>query len=125
MTRRNIAARALVILLLTTAIFQLSACRADQRIVSVEVVRLPYKMTYVAGVDDALDMAGCVIRIRERGGHIGEISYYEEIRATARHRINFSVPGEYEVRFYWGIGITPGPSPPPFHVMTVEVVASD
>jgi len=118
MKRRGFLAT-LNVLLLIIAAFTLSSCigidDTGNEIVSVEVVQLPYRMAYVAGVDDSLDMEGCVIRLFTRDGNETDSLFGNWSFVTARHQIDFSTPGEYDVVFYWG--------DTPIHMMTIQVVA--
>ena len=93
---------ALQVILLMIVILSLSSCRWGQEIVFVEVAQLPYKMVYVAGTADSLDMEGCIIRIHTRDKQVEEGLFVSEIFAYATHEIDFSTPGEYDVRLYWG-----------------------
>jgi len=102
MMRKSRLLAALYVALFVILIFLLSSCDSGLAIVSVDVIQLPYKVVYVAGTEDSLDMDGCIISIRVRDGGVREVSFEEEPRATIRHEIDFSTPGEYEVFFYWG-----------------------
>ena len=90
--------------LLTAAslVLILSSCDRGLEIVRREVAQLPYRTVYVAGVDDSLDMSGCVIFLHLRDGRMSEVVFEESQWATVKHEIDFSTPGEYEVFFYWG-----------------------
>jgi len=68
-----------------------------------EVGQLPHKTIYLAGIDTELNMDGCTILVHMRRQDTHEISFEDESRAIAKHEIDFSTPGEYEVFFYWGI----------------------
>ena len=118
------------IFLLSSVALQLSACDRGLEIMSVEVIQLPYKMVYVAGIDDHLNMEGTILQTRIRDGRVFEDLFEEETRAFIRHDIDFSTPGEYEVRFYWGWDVPIDPENPryaegPRHIytMTIKVIA--
>jgi len=95
----------LATLLLMIAVFVLSSCGIDDsgnEITLMEVIQLPYRMVYVAGIDDSLDMEGCILLTHIRDGRVFEDSFYNLRHATVRHEIDFLTPGKYEVFLYWG-----------------------
>ena len=112
----------LKILVLILVALNLSSCDRGLEITSVEVIQLPYRMVYVAGVDDSLDMAGCILRTRIRDGRIFEDSFEDLRWAYVTHEVDFSTPGEYEVTFHWGDGQH---IPGPIYTMTIQVVAPE
>lgn len=89
--------------------------RRGAEIIMREVAQLPYRMVYIAGVDDSLDMDGFVVNLHLRNGNIDSISFYDSRWAIAKHEIDFSIPGEYEVFLYWGEF--------PLGYMTIQVIA--
>jgi len=91
----------LSIILLGNIMIVLSSCDSGGKIISVEVYQLPYKIIYVAGMTDSLDMYGCIIRIDTRREGAFYDLFEDAYFATVRHEIDFSIPGEYEVLFYW------------------------
>ena len=119
-TKKHLAV--LKILLLFLVVLQLTSCDRGLEIMSVEVIQLPYKMVYIAGVDDSLNMDGCIISIRIRDGRVRETSFNAESRINLEHEIDFSTPGEYEVTFHWGDGQH---IPGPIYTMTIQVIAPD
>jgi len=74
-------------------------------------------MVYVIGVDDSLDMEGFIIRLHARDGYTTEVAFEDSEWATVRYEIDFTIPGEYEVFFYWG-DIN-------FGSMAIQVIATD
>jgi len=118
---------ALQVLLLIIAVLHLSSCEAGNEIVSVEVSQLPDKMVYIAGVDESLDMAGCMIRLHIRNGSISDIVFDNWPFVFIRHEIDFSTPGEYAVRFYWGEEdeVEYNGWPRYLHTMTIQIVSPD
>ena len=104
-------------LLLIIIVLLLSSCDAGNEIVSLEVIQHPYKTVYTAGMDNSFDMEGCIIRRRLRSGVVQEHSFYDLRWTTVRHGIDFSIPGEYEVVFYWGSN--------EIYTMTIQVVLPD
>ena len=115
----------LQVMLLGIVVLSLSSCDVGLEIVSVDVIQLPYRTVYVAGMDDALDMKGCIISIRTRDGYVQEISFADESRIRIEHEIDFSTPGEYKVFFYWGRVETSSPFPDSIYTMTIQVIAPD
>jgi len=116
MTQRKKYWAILKIALLLTTLLSLSSCDRGLEIVSVDVTQLPYRTVYIAEADNSLDMQGCIISIRVRDGRVREVSFEEETRASIRHEIDFSTPGEYEVFFYWG-------EETHIHTMIIQVIA--
>ena len=53
----------------------LSSCDRGLEIMSVEVIQHPYKTVYIIGVDNSLDMDGCILRTRIRDGIVFEDSF--------------------------------------------------
>jgi len=109
--------RFLTALLLTIIVAPLTSCEAGNEIVGVEVIQLPYRLIYIAGVDDSLDMEGCVIRLHNRNGRTTDIAFGSWSFVSMVYRINFLIPGEYEVFFYWRDNR--------IHTMTIQVIAPD
>jgi len=107
----------LYILLMAISFLALSSCRREFEIVMREVAQLPYRTVYIAGVDDALDMEGFIVRLHSRNGQFEEHSFYDVHWNNVRHEIDFTAPGEYEVFFYWGRFN--------FGSMTIQVIAPD
>jgi len=91
----------LQIALVVALIFILSSCRRGQEILTVEIVQLPYKTVYISEAVDSLDMEGCVIRLHTRDGGETDIPFELWPFVTVSYEIDFSMPGEYEVFFYW------------------------
>ena len=101
MKKKRIFLVVLKILLLAVSVFILSSCDRGLEILSVDVIQLPHKMTYVAGTADSLDMNGCVLRRRIRDGRETDFAFGSWPFVSVSHEIDFSTPGEYEVHFYW------------------------
>jgi len=107
----------LQVILLVITVLLISSCEAGNEITSVEVIQYPYKMVYVAGTANSLDMDGGVIRLHNRSGVTSDSLFGNWPFVTVRYEIDFAIPGEYEVLFYWGeIHI---------YTMTIQVVAPD
>jgi len=62
-------------LLLMIIVLLLSSCDRGLEIMSVEVIQHPYKTVYIIGVDNSLDMDGCILRTRIRDGIVFEDSF--------------------------------------------------
>jgi len=117
MTKRTKIITALAVLLLAIASFNLFMPASNMIIVSVEVVQPPYKMAYTAGVDDSLDMAGCVIRFTTRDGVSTDIPFESSDFVTVRYQIDFSRLGNHIVTFYRG--------DTRIHSMVIRIVAPE
>jgi len=102
MMRKNRLLAALRIALFVILIFLLPSCDSGLAIVSVDVIQLPYKVVYVAGTADNLDMEGCIIRLYTRDGRETDILFDSWPFITVRYEIDFATTGEYQVFFYWG-----------------------
>ena len=114
----NQAAKRIYILSITISVLVLSSCDTAFTLRDIEIVQLPYRTVYIAGVDDSLDMEGCIILLRARNRRYDmEVIFEEESFAYVTHDIDFSTPGEYEVFFYWG--------EIQFDSMIIQVVAPD
>jgi len=103
--------------LLLMIVLLLSSCDRGLEIMSVEVIQHPFKTVYIAGVDNSLDMDGCILRKRIRDGRVFEDSFDDLSWATVRHEIDFLMPGEYEVVFYGGSN--------EIYTMAIQVVLPD